>query len=120
MRALIAISAGCIALLGGASAFAGPRAPIAKLGGNWTRFGYDAARHNAGPARTGITAANASHLHAQRISIGGTADSSPIYLRGVPVRGGKHDVFVVTTSYGKTVAVDAVTGKILWRFTPGG
>src|SRR5206468_912955 len=45
------VAAGC----GGAER---PSAPAAKLGGDWTRFGYDAARHNAGPTRTGITAAN--------------------------------------------------------------
>lgn len=120
MRARIAIIGGLVAFLGGASAFAGPQAPVAKIGGNWTRFGYDATRHNAGPTHTGITAANVRRLRSQRISIGGTADSSPIYLRGVIVTGGRHDVFVVTTSYGKTVAIDADKGKILWRFTPPG
>jgi glucose/arabinose dehydrogenase len=120
MRTRIAFVAGLVALLGGASAFAGSHAQAAKLGGNWTRFGYDAARHNAGPTRTGITAENVRRLRGQRISIGGTADSSPIYLRGAVVRGARHDTFVVTTSYGKTVAIDASTGKILWRFTPAG
>jgi outer membrane protein assembly factor BamB len=90
------------------------------LGGDWTRFGYDAARHNAGPARTGITAANVGRLRRQRVALEGTVDSSPIYLRGVTVRGRRHDVFFVTTSYGKTIAVDAANGAILWRFTPRG
>ncbi len=120
MKALTAIFGGCVALLAGASAFAGPHASGAAMGGSWTRFGYDAARHNAGPAGTGITAGNLRHLRRQRISIGGTADSSPIYLRGALIGGARHDVFIVTTSYGKTVAVDAGTGKILWRFTPAG
>ena len=56
----------------------------------------------------------------QRVELGGTADSSPIYLRGVSVRGASHDVFIVTTSYGRTVAVDASSGTILWTFTPEG
>src|ERR687887_1417334 len=91
-----------------------------KSGGDWTRFGYDAARRNAGPAATGITAANVGSLVRQRVELGGTADSSPIYLRGVSVRGASHDVFIVTTSYGRTVAVDASSGTILWTFTPEG
>src|SRR5919198_3811610 len=91
-----------------------------KSGGDWTRFGFDAARHNAGPAATGITAANVGSLVRQRVEPGGTADSSPIYLRGVSVRGASHDVFIVTTSYGRTVAVDASSGTILWTFTPEG
>src|SRR5438874_4490261 len=91
-----------------------PSAPAAKLGGDWTRFGYDAARHNAGPARTGITAANVRRLRRQRVALDGTVDASPIYLRGVTVHGRRHDVFFVTTSYGKTIAVDAANGAILW------
>ena len=94
--------------------------PAARAGGDWTRFGYDAARRDAGPARTGITAANVRRLRRQRVALDGTVDASPIYLRGVTVRGHRHDVFFVTTSYGRTIAVDADSGAILWRFTPRG
>jgi glucose/arabinose dehydrogenase len=116
VKKLISIVGGLVVLTGGASAFA----PAAQVGGNWTRFGYDAARHNSGPARTGITAANVRRLVLQRVAIGGTADSSPIYLRGVVVKGARHDVFLMTTSYGRTVAVDASSGRLLWTFTPRG
>jgi hypothetical protein len=34
--------------------------------------------------------------------------------------GATRDVFFVTTTYGKTEAVDATTGSVLWRFTPPG
>ena len=91
-----------------------------KTGGDWTRFGYDAARHDSGPAATGITAANVPSLVRQRVELGGTVDSSPIYLRAVSVGGMRHDVFIVTTSYGRTLAVDASSGAVLWRFTPAG
>jgi outer membrane protein assembly factor BamB len=89
-------------------------------GGDWTRFGYDAARHNSGPAATGITADNVQSLTRQRVELDGTVDSSPIYLRAASVRGARHDVFIVTTSYGRTLAVDASSGAVLWRFTPAG
>ena len=51
-----------------------------------------------------------------------TAPSTPraIYLHGVQVGGAAHDVFFVTTTYGKTIAIDARRGAILWRFTPPG
>jgi PQQ enzyme-like repeat protein len=91
-----------------------------RAGGDWTRFGYDAARRNSGPRSTGITAANVGRLRRLRVALDGTVDSSPVYLRGVSVGGSLHDVFIVTTSYGKSVAVDADTGAILWRFTPSG
>ncbi len=34
--------------------------------------------------------------------------------------GARHDVAVLTTDYGITVAVDADSGRILWRFVPPG
>src|SRR5262249_59483544 len=30
----------------------------------------------------------------------------------------RHDAFFVTTSYGRTLAIDASQGAILWQFTP--
>jgi outer membrane protein assembly factor BamB len=36
------------------------------------------------------------------------------------VRGKRRDVFVLTTSYGRTLAIDADTGTRLWLFTPRG
>jgi outer membrane protein assembly factor BamB len=91
-----------------------------RRGGDWTRFGYDAARSNAGPAATGITSANVRSLKRQRVVLEGTVDSSPIYLSGVRVGDRVRDAFFVTTSYGKALALDAASGKVLWRFTPAG
>src|SRR5206468_12069729 len=72
------------------------------------------------PAATGITASNVGRLTRQQVQLGGTADSSPIYLRAVKVAGRTRDVFVVTTSYGRAVAVDAASGRRAWTFTPRG
>jgi outer membrane protein assembly factor BamB len=45
-------------------------------------------------------------------------DSAPIELQGVRVGGHPRDVIVVTTTYGRTLALNAATGATLWRFTP--
>jgi hypothetical protein len=92
----------------------------ASSGNDWTRFGWNAARSSAPTFSTGITAANVKSLRRQQVQLGGTADSSPIYLHAVQVSGGTHDVFFVTTTYGKTDAIDAASGKLLWQFTPPG
>src|SRR6266516_2446073 len=120
VRLLLAIGAVLALTACGSSQQQSPSASASRAGGNWTRFGYDAARSNSGPARTGIAAGKVGKLHRQQVRLPGTADSSPIYLRGVRVRGRPHDVFFVTTSYGITVAVDARSGGILWRFKPRG
>jgi outer membrane protein assembly factor BamB len=82
----------------------------ARTPNDWPLFGYDAARHNASPETT-ITAQNVTKLQRRQVQLDGTVDSSPIYV------GGK---IVVTTTYGKTEAVDPANGKVLWRFTPPG
>jgi PQQ-like domain len=120
VRRFLALLPAIVLVLATARAGAEPHSAAIGAGGDWTRFGYDSARHNSGPASTGITAANVGRLRRQRVALDGTVDSSPIYLRGATVGGGRHDVFVVTTSYGKTIAVDADSGSVLWRFTPPG
>jgi hypothetical protein len=75
---------------------------------DWPVFGYDSARHNSSPS-TAITAQNVGKLTRLKVALDGTVDSSPIFV------GGK---FVVTTTYGRTEALDPDTGKVLWRFTP--
>lgn len=87
---------------------------------NWPEFGLNPQRGDATDASTGITAANVAHLHRTTVNLPGTVDSSPIYLHGVSVAGAVRDVAVVTTTYGKTLAIDADGGHILWTFTPPG
>jgi PQQ-like domain len=86
--------------------------------GDWTRFDYDAKRSGVGPASTGITARNLASLQRRRVHLDGTVDSSPIELHAIAVGGRKRDVIVVTTTYGKTIALDAATGHKLWEFVP--
>jgi PQQ-like domain len=85
---------------------------------DWTRFGWDARRSDDNPNQTGITAANVGSLRRQQVRLPGTVDSSAIYLHAVTIRGATHDAFFVTTTYGITLAIDAATGSILWRWTP--
>jgi hypothetical protein len=87
---------------------------------DWTRFGYTASRSSSGPAATGITAANVGRLRRQVIRLDGTVDASPIYLHAVQIGGATHDAFFVTTTYGRTEAIDASSGAVLWRSTPSG
>jgi len=87
---------------------------------DWPEFGLDPQRADASSASTGITADNVGHLHRLRIALPGTVDSSPIYLHGVRVAGADRDVAILTTTYGRTLAIDASSGRILWTFTPPG
>ncbi|MBS1845494.1 MAG: PQQ-binding-like beta-propeller repeat protein [Actinobacteria bacterium] len=98
--------------------------PAAAAGGAeltvWPEFGLDPQRSDATNASAGITAANIGSLRDHRVTLPGTIDSSPIYLGSAKVAGGTHDVAIMTSSYGRTFALDAGSGKRLWTYTPPG
>ncbi|MGD1056808.1 MAG: PQQ-binding-like beta-propeller repeat protein [Solirubrobacteraceae bacterium] len=102
------------------SAIASPASTTATQLLDWPEFGLDPQRSDVSESATGITSANVAHLHHTTVRLPGTVDSSPIYLHGASVDGAVHNVIVVTTTYGKTLAIDADSGKILWTFTPSG
>jgi outer membrane protein assembly factor BamB len=90
----------------------------AAAAGDWPQFGYSDQRSNDGPARTGITSATLKRLQRRTAQLPGTVDSSAIELNAVAVKGRVRDVIVVTTSYGRTLAINARTGATLWQYTP--
>jgi hypothetical protein len=87
---------------------------------DWREFGLDPQRSDVSPLSTGITAANVTRLRRVTVNLPGTVDSSPVYLHEASVAGTTYSVVVVTTTYGKTLALDASSGRILWTFTPPG
>ena len=87
---------------------------------DWPVFGLTPQRYGSTSLATGITAANVRQLHRRQVSLPGTVDSTAVYLHQASVAGGLHDVAFVTTTYGRTLAVDADSGAILWSFTPPG
>ena len=78
---------------------------------DWPTFDYTPSRTGVNPNATGITAANVKTLGLRKVQLDGTVDSSPIYVNGL---------LVVTTTYGKTEAIDPSSGAVKWRFTPPG
>jgi outer membrane protein assembly factor BamB len=87
---------------------------------DWTRFGWDVGRSSAPAGPSGLSAADLPGLQHQAVTIDGTVDAAAMYLHGVTVNGTTRDVFFVTTTYGRTLAIDADSGTVLWRYTPPG
>jgi PQQ-like domain len=86
--------------------------------GDWTQFDFDAQRSGVGPAATGLTAHNVGALRLRKVRLPGTVDSSAIELHAVTIGGRVHDALFMTTTYGRTLAIDPGNGRILWEFTP--
>ena len=87
---------------------------------DWPQFGSDVTSSGAPSGIIGITAANVASLTRRQVHLDGIVDASPIYLHRVTVNGSNRDVFFMTTSYGKTIALDADDGAVLWEYTPPG
>ncbi len=85
---------------------------------DWPTFGGNVQSTSANLQRTGITAANVSRLSQRHVMLDGLVDASAIYLHGATIRGARHNAIFVTTSYGKTMALDADSGDVLWEYTP--
>jgi outer membrane protein assembly factor BamB len=87
---------------------------------DWPEFGLNPQRSLSTDDATGITAANVGHLHLRTVALPGTVDSSAVYEHQAMVEGAPHDVAFVTTTYGITLAIDADSGRILWKFVAPG
>ena len=87
---------------------------------DWPMFGGDVESTSANSQPTGVTAANVLQLVRRAVKLDGTVDASAIYLQGITVRGARRNVTFVTTTYGKTLALDADSGTVLWEYTPAG
>src|ERR1700733_14331852 len=113
-----AVERGLLLVALGLVASASPRFAAQASAGDWTQFGWDVASSGASRDPTGITTAHAASLQRHHVAIDGTVDAAAIYLHGIEVKGAQHDVFFVTTTYGKTIAIDADQGSVLWEYTP--
>ena len=87
---------------------------------DWPRFGWDVGRSSAPTVSMRLSAGTVGKLRRQQVTLPGTVDASAIYLHAVTVGGASHDVVFVTTTYGKTLAIDVDRGTILWEHTPPG
>jgi len=120
-RAWIAVCAILLVACGGHAIGASDAATAgtaAVPAGDWMTFDYNSQRSGVGPADVGIGAGNVNRLKTRVVHVDGTVDSSAIELHGITVRGRARDMIVVTTTYGKTIAIDPGTGAKLWEFTP--
>jgi hypothetical protein len=103
------------------SATSSARAVSPKANGaatDWTRFGFNGARYNDAP--TGIGGGAVQNLVQRQVDLPGTVDSSPIYLKSVDAGGAARDLLIMTTTYGRVIALDAASGNRVWTFTPDG
>ncbi|HYM62642.1 MAG TPA: PQQ-binding-like beta-propeller repeat protein [Thermoanaerobaculia bacterium] len=85
---------------------------------DWMQFSSTSpdSPRTAAPA---VSTANASKLRLfWRSSLPETADTSPVYVSGVPTPDGAHDLLIVGTNRGRVIAIDAHNGLTVWSHAP--
>lgn len=88
---------------------------------DWPVFGFDSARTGFNSSETTLTTGNVQNLRRQwQSSLGGVADSSPILIQKVRVKRAYVPMIFITTTSGVTLGLEALTGKIVWKFTTRG
>jgi outer membrane protein assembly factor BamB len=88
---------------------------------NWPLFGFDPARSSFNSAERAITVGNVHNLRERwQISLGAVADSTPILLQRVRIGRGYHSMLFQTRKDGVTLGVEAVSGRIVWRYATHG
>lgn len=88
---------------------------------DWPVFGFDPARSSFNSAETTLTVGNVHRLRKRwQVSLGSTADSTPILLQHVRVGAAYHSLLFQTTLSGETLGIEATSGRIVWRFTTNG
>jgi len=114
--AALPLVAGCGAVAAGASRPAPSRQPASLIA--WPQFGLNPQRSDATNLSGGFTVAALSHLRRITVALPGTIDSSPAVVGGVLADGRRRTVVIATSTYGRTFAIDADSGRILWTYTP--
>ncbi len=123
MRGIHRISSACAVAAACVVTSLAPQMAAAAGAGNgadWPTFGGGNDRSNANMAPTKITAANVGSMVRMQVKVSAPIDAGLIYLKGVQVNGASRDVFFGTTNLGRTVAIDANEGKVLWEYAPPG
>jgi outer membrane protein assembly factor BamB len=116
----VAATCGCAALSRQSNVPGTPAAAATAAAVDWPTFGGSNARSNANMPPMRITAANVGSMVRQEVQISAPIDAGLIYLSGVKVDGTAHDVYFGTTNVGRTVAIDANDGKMLWEYAAPG
>lgn len=88
---------------------------------DWPVFGYDPARSSFNTAEHKLTVGNVHNLRERwQISLGYTADSTPILIGRVRRGRSYRPMLFQTTLSGVTYGIEATSGRILWKFTTQG
>lgn len=90
---------------------------------SWPVFGHDSARSGVDVGDTTLTTSNVSKLVEKwqiPFGSGNVADSTPILLANISINGTAQQMLYQTGKNGETFAIEASSGKIVWKYPTSG
>jgi hypothetical protein len=89
--------------------------PVTPGQGDWPTIEHDPGRSGTATGETQLGSGNAASLtQAWSDQLDGKVTAQPLYLSGVQVGGGTHNVAIAATNQNTVYAIDADSGTILW------
>ncbi|HEY6485394.1 MAG TPA: PQQ-binding-like beta-propeller repeat protein [Candidatus Cybelea sp.] len=90
---------------------------------DWPVFGFDPARSSFNSSERTLTVRNVHRLRERwqvAFGTGLVADSTPIFLNRVRIGHSLRPMLYQTTTSGATFGIEAITGRIVWKFATHG
>ncbi len=115
VAATLAVAAAALSLGALAPVSSPAAAPTgAAAGPGWTTWGNGPLRHSRATA-SALTTGTAKQLKlAWSRPLGGVGAAQPLYLKRIPIKGKRLDIYVAASESGLVTAFDARTGATLW------
>ena len=88
---------------------------------DWPQWGFDPAHSANNTAETGVSAANVTQLEQKyAVALTGRVNAAPVFAQGITTAAGVKDLLFVTAQSGRTTALDAADGSVVWTKTTTG
>jgi len=88
---------------------------------DWPQWGFDPAHSANNTAETGVSAANVTQLEQKyAVALTGRVNAAPVFAQGITTASGVKDLLFVTAQSGRTTALDAADGSVVWTKTTTG
>lgn len=111
MRSLLHTS-----LIAGASMFA-----VDAFATDWLQWGFEPSHSANNDVEAAVTAANVSQLEQKyAVALTGRVNSAPVFAQGIVTASGTKDLLFVTAQSGRTTALNAADGSVVWSKTTTG
>lgn len=95
--------------------------PSVAFATDWPQWGFEPSHSANNTSETAVNAANVNQLEQKyAVTLTGRVNAAPVFAQGITTGSGVKDLLFVTTQSGRTTALDAANGSVVWSMTTTG